>query len=135
MVKFGTKSRSEVAREVLEELGFLQDDVPKNWKSQTELVLKKRNALVHETILYKIRRDILRSRERKRLEALKAAKVSAVPPVQTAQPTAQSTAQSTVQPNSSLTLDDATKIKTFATQYGGFDKAVEALRAVQNLLA
>jgi nitrous oxide reductase len=155
MVQVRTKSRSQIVRELLHELGFMSNVVPKNWKNRVLVALKNRNVEpVHDTIIYQERLKYLREKKkqdeakeakRKQEEAAKlqpkqeekSKQDALIVPVSSPSPSLVVPTPPTEQSQTpmSLTLNDAQEIKTFAKKYGGISKCIEALQAVQNLLA
>lgn len=102
-----TRSKADIVREILNNLGAVSDEPPEGWKVAAEKELKKRKLKVHQTQIYEIRRKELAKQQAASGEA----------------PATPTRRRRRRKPQvEKLNFDAAVKIAKFAAPYGGLAK-------------
>lgn len=108
------KSKADVVRGILLQIGAAKQNPPEGWYKKTTELLAKSNIKVHQTHVYAIRNKMLR--KSRPVVAKKQVEPEVRPlPVKSSQ----------------ICLSDLLAVKNFSKQFGGLDKLRDCIRALE----
>lgn len=120
------RTKSDIIREVLAELGCLTENPPTGWHDRVTRALKRQKITAHPTMIYDLRRKEMQRLARQQEQEEFANEVAGP---QNGNGNEVGNSQPTL---GGITLSQAVEIKSLADQYGGFDSLIEVVSTVKS---